>query len=41
MIKSEDIPAGGSWNREPVPAEGALPAAPLLPLGCNSASFKV
>ena len=41
MIKSEDVPTGGSWGADSLPAEGELLANPLFPLCCNSVSLKV
>ena len=41
MIKSEDVPTGGSWDADSLPAEGELLANPLFLLCCNSISLKV
>ena len=41
MIKSEDVPTGGSWDTDSLPAAGELLANPLFPLCFNSIGLKV
>ena len=41
MIKSEDVPTGGSWDADSLPAEGELLAKPLFPRCCSSVGLEV